>query len=865
MDYAENATMHGIAYAFERRVVWWSRLFWAICAIGLFVLAIVLIVKSYINWQDDPVLTTVSKTGLPITEVDFPAVTICGLGSVSTSLDQVFYQQVIRYLTGKKKIAAADIPRFEEKLDDGGIVLHDGEEILRNFSALEDFMQEEYPSLQISPIDMAIILSSQNPDSVLESRVALGGGVYDECDDLLIDDDDFDYDWSEWSPPTENPSERRRRRRRRRRKRDVEVNETALCGDMAYSDSTGSCYEFKGKMDLYRAKRSCGNDYGVLVDTWDNYIILALADLIKNDKFKNLPKKIKFWSTIRRDVTDINQAFETTDFWPVNENNFGDSLTIGKTSDTSQQCFTLQYDSTTEKFVGEQADCDDEFGVICETYPVDEVDCSAVTAEEPPPDDPESYTNSIADKMLNPDRKKASSAAIRKIKRRYKETFRYLNMRKIYDNIFELLWYSQLPCFDVEDYSSLYPGERSVLKQCSWKGVSMSCSAIFSKFPTDRGMCCAFNLQRAEKIFVQSNFAKNVQNLQGQDKKNSYVSGKKPKWYKDDEEPKSQVGTNKGLRVVLDAHTNLIADSSVREDFQGFIAIVNPHESYPLTMQRSIRIKPGHDNLVAMSATKIRANEDIRDVDSEKRYCYFHDEHPLRLHQNYSQSSCVLECQMEYAQEQLKILDQRAANCTPWFLPVAKKEVFLCDPWRAVDFVRAMEAIPSGRCAHCLPDCAGIIYTQTSTSVPFRRCDNKNLGVSPMCNLQDNTIAQPPIYGHQLMHEYKNAEVSPWYIKERFTELDNYRSFSFNDIFNFNKNTSYDAYEYDIATVEFYFETPTVFEFYRSARMGPIDFLSQVGGLLGLCVGFSLCSLIELLYWFLIRIPCGAKKPEKDD
>ena len=42
-------------------------------------------------------------------------------------------------------------------------------------------------------------------------------------------------------------------------------------------------------------------------------------------------------------------------------------------------------------------------------------------------------------------------------------------------------------------------------------------------------------------------------------------------------------------------------------------------------------------------------------------------------------------------------------------------------------------------------------------------------------------------------------------------------------------------------------------EFQRSLRMTVIDFIGNVGGLFGLCLGFSLISFFELLYWFLIR------------
>jgi hypothetical protein len=34
----------------------------------------------YADWQEKPVLTTVTTTALPVTQVDFPAVTICSEG-----------------------------------------------------------------------------------------------------------------------------------------------------------------------------------------------------------------------------------------------------------------------------------------------------------------------------------------------------------------------------------------------------------------------------------------------------------------------------------------------------------------------------------------------------------------------------------------------------------------------------------------------------------------------------------------------------------------------------------------------------------------------------------------------------------------
>ena len=69
-----------------------------------------------------------------------------------------------------------------------------------------------------------------------------------------------------------------------------------------------------------------------------------------------------------------------------------------------------------------------------------------------------------------------------------------------------------------------------------------------------------------------------------------------------------------------------------------------------------------------------------------------------------------------------------------------------------------------------------------------------------------------------------------------------------------NKNApTYDAYEKDIALVTFFFESPTVFEYLKEPRMTLLQFISQMGGLLGLCIGLSFVSVIEILYWCVIR------------
>ena len=57
------------------------------------------------------------------------------------------------------------------------------------------------------------------------------------------------------------------------------------------------------------------------------------------------------------------------------------------------------------------------------------------------------------------------------------------------------------------------------------------------------------------------------------------------------------------------------------------------------------------------------------------------------------------------------------------------------------------------------------------------------------------------------------------------------------DYMNNHEDVEYDAYEKDIALVHFYFETSTIFQYYRQQKVTIVGFISQVGGVLGLFLG----------------------------
>ena len=81
-----------------------------------------------------------------------------------------------------------------------------------------------------------------------------------------------------------------------------------------------------------------------------------------------------------------------------------------------------------------------------------------------------------------------------------------------------------------------------------------------------QGMCCAFNKEDADRIFIDSKYTRILERLESHEKLRAFDKAENLPWYKD--EPKSQAGRKRGLEVILDAHTDLLTEFSIATDFQ---------------------------------------------------------------------------------------------------------------------------------------------------------------------------------------------------------------------------------------------------------------------------------------------------------
>ena len=128
---------------------------------------------------------------------------------------------------------------------------------------------------------------------------------------------------------------------------------------------------------------------------------------------------------------------------------------------------------------------------------------------------------------------------------------------------------------------------------------------------------------------------------------------------------KAEPGMKKGLRLVLDAHSNLISPGTVYDNFKGFTAVVGDTSNFPLMEMDGFLLKTGQENYVSINPIDVVSDENINRIPPSRRNCLFSNENPdifpLDLFKNYSQANCLLECQLEHVKKDM--------NCTPWYFP----------------------------------------------------------------------------------------------------------------------------------------------------------------------------------------------------
>ena len=107
-DFLEGSTIHGLVHISTAKSKT-ARTTWVAIVVACFAYAIYMINSSYEEWQESPVSTTI--TTHPITELEFPTVTVCPPRGSNTALNHLLEKVKDVNFTKEERQELLDISR----------------------------------------------------------------------------------------------------------------------------------------------------------------------------------------------------------------------------------------------------------------------------------------------------------------------------------------------------------------------------------------------------------------------------------------------------------------------------------------------------------------------------------------------------------------------------------------------------------------------------------------------------------------------------------------------------------------------------------------------------------------------------------
>ena len=118
--------------------------------------------------------------------------------------------------------------------------------------------------------------------------------------------------------------------------------------------------------------------------------------------------------------------------------------------------------------------CSLAYSAVCKA--VKNTACNATTST---PDEASSHP--LLDYIFDPGLRAKSAMSSQSMTKDIRSLFKRLNQTAAYKSLFSMMWYSTLPCFDVQNVTSDKDGEKGMIRSCQWKGKTVPCSAIFTQ------------------------------------------------------------------------------------------------------------------------------------------------------------------------------------------------------------------------------------------------------------------------------------------------------------------------------------------------------------------------------------------------
>ncbi|XP_052756732.1 sodium channel protein Nach-like [Galleria mellonella] len=349
----------------------------------------------------------------------------------------------------------------------------------------------------------------------------------------------------------------------------------------------------------------------------------------------------------------------------------------------------------------------------------------------------------------------------------------------------------------IEVMEQLAPNCDEMLLSCMWGGDMVNCSEIFSVRRTVRGHCCVFN------YVLDYNSADSRQNQTIADVKKQY-----------------QAGFFNGLNVFLDP----IVEDYVYpiNNIEGFDVLLfdSTHFADPSggrVIHRIVEINKAI--FIELQSVKQTATAEVRKYSPTTVPCYPHQQRNCLFRDErrdfgnvYSYSACIVKCRITTVKSLCK--------CTPYFLPTTENDGPIC-------------SFDQLRCLHKYKEKFLYIF-------PMHATDTNGLELE----MEDSLYCPECLPDCEFTQHYTRVSKIPLKIHNSYAQKQ-FKGILFNGLNDINLTNK--------CFVSIYQSTPDG----NLDRLDVVSYwfeiLSTFGGFAGIVIGFSIISVVELIYFLYIR------------
>ncbi|GAB0099479.1 pickpocket protein 28 [Sergentomyia squamirostris] len=354
------------------------------------------------------------------------------------------------------------------------------------------------------------------------------------------------------------------------------------------------------------------------------------------------------------------------------------------------------------------------------------------------------------------------------------------------------------------------PTAEEILFFCKWRNTPDTCEDLFTDILTEEGFCYTFNALNSSEIYRESalhdDFVFHTHNKTSEH------------WtLEDGYTPEASLtpfpvrvlgaGARAGLFILLRLYEYDL-DYICRGPVQGFKILLHTPGEIPQVSKQYFRVPLNQEVVVSVKPNMITTSDGLRDYSPNRRQCFFNHERYLRYFKIYTQQNCELECLSNFTRSK--------CGCVKFSMP-RDPDTPICGAANIGCYNEAEDQLLQREIKEGLQDSKLNVKGQTQCNC------------LPACTsiAYDAEISQADFDWESLFIAYKNP-------------LDEFPGVQ-------------------LARLSIFFKETQFITSKRSELYGPTDFLANCGGLLGLFMGVSLLSIVEIIYFCTLRLICNLR------